>query len=110
MRRVAAGLLAAIPGLGSVVGIITVILYVFAVMATKLFGAQFPDWSGTLGDSAYTLFQIMTLESWSMGIVRPVMEVYPHAGCFCAVYSGVYLHDAQPVYCRGRQRHAERRP
>ena len=82
MRRVAAGLLAAIPGLGSVVGIITVILYVFAVMATKLFGAQFPDWSGTLGDSAYTFFQIMTLESWSMGIVRPVMDVYPYAWVF----------------------------
>jgi voltage-gated sodium channel len=24
----------------------------------------------------------MTLESWSMGIVRPVMEVYPHAWAF----------------------------
>ena len=30
----------------------------------------------------YTLFQIMTLESWSMGIVRPVMEVYPLAWVF----------------------------
>jgi len=86
MRRVAAGLLAAIPGLGSVVGMITVILYVFAVMATKLFGAQFPDWFGTLGESAYTLFQIMTLESWSMGIVRPVMEVFPYAWIFFVLY------------------------
>ena len=86
MRRVAAGLLAAIPGLGSVVGMIAVILYVFAVMATKLFGAQFPEWFGTLGESAYTLFQIMTLESWSMGIVRPVMEVYPHAWVFFVLY------------------------
>ena len=30
----------------------------------------------------YTLFQIMTLESWSMGIVRPVMEAYPWAWAF----------------------------
>jgi voltage-gated sodium channel len=30
----------------------------------------------------YTLFQIMTLESWSMGIVRPVMEVHPYAWMF----------------------------
>ena len=37
---------------------------------------------GTLGQSAYSLFQIMTLESWSMGIVRPVMEVYPYAWVF----------------------------
>lgn len=86
MRRVAAGLLAAIPGLSSVVGIILVILYVSAVMATKLFGGHFPQWFGTLGESAYTLFQVMTLESWSMGIVRPVMEVYPHAWIFFVVY------------------------
>ena len=30
----------------------------------------------------YTLFQIMTLESWSMGIVRPVMKEYPLAWIF----------------------------
>jgi len=86
MRRVAAGLLAAIPGLGAVVGMIVVILYVFAVMATKLFGARFPEWFGTLGESAYTLFQVMTLESWSMGIVRPVMEAFPHAWVFFVLY------------------------
>lgn len=86
MRRVAAGLLAAVPGLGAVVGIIVVIMYVFAVMATKLFGEHFPEWFGTLGESAYTLFQVMTLESWSMGIVRPVMEMFPHAWLFFVVY------------------------
>ena len=42
----------------------------------------FPDWFGSLGRSLYSLFQIMTLESWSMGIVRPVMEVYPGAWLF----------------------------
>lgn len=86
MRRVAAGLLSAIPGLGAVVGIISVILYVFSVMATKLFGERFPEWFGTLGESAYTLFQIMTLESWSMGIARPVMEAFPYAWLFFVVY------------------------
>ena len=86
MRRVATGLLTAIPGLVSVVGIIAVILYVSAVMATKLFGAEFPQWFGTLGESAYTLFQIMTLESWSMAIARPVMEIFPYAWLFFVVY------------------------
>ena len=86
MRRVATGLLTAIPGLFSVVGIIAVILYVSAVMATKLFGAEFPQWFGTLGESAYTLFQIMTLESWSMAIARPVMEIFPYAWLFFVVY------------------------
>ncbi|HSK39163.1 MAG TPA: ion transporter, partial [Arenibaculum sp.] len=42
----------------------------------------FPDWFGSLPASVYTLFQVMTLESWSMGIVRPVMEVHPYAWLF----------------------------
>jgi voltage-gated sodium channel len=82
MRRVVGGLLAAIPGLSSVFAVIMLIFYVGAVMATKLFGAQFPDWFGTIGASAYTLFQVMTLESWSMGIARPVMETFPYAWAF----------------------------
>lgn len=79
LRKVVNGLLYAIPGLGSVAAIMSLIFYVGAVMATKLFGQAFPEWFGTLGKSSYTLFQVMTLESWSMGIVRPVMEKYPYA-------------------------------
>jgi voltage-gated sodium channel len=82
MRRVVGGLVAALPGMGSVVMLLLLVYYVFAVMATKLFAASFPEWFGSIGASAYSLFQIMTLESWSMGIVRPVMEVYPWAWVF----------------------------
>lgn len=82
MRRVVGGLLAAIPGLASIAMVLGLIFYVFAVITTNLFGDRFPDWFGTLGRSLYTLFQVMTLESWSMGIVRPVMEVYPYAWIF----------------------------
>lgn len=62
------------------------IFYVSAVMATGLFGERFPDWFGTLGETAYTLFQVMTLESWSMGIARPVLEVFPFAWLFFVVF------------------------
>lgn len=86
LRKVVGGLLAAIPGLGAVATIMLLIFYVGAVMATKLFGDQFPEWFGHIGSSSYTLFQIMTLESWSMGIVRPVMEQFPHAWLFFLVF------------------------
>jgi len=79
IRRVVTGLLSAIPGMGSIVMLLGLIFYIFAVISTKLFAATFPDWFGSIGESAYTLFQIMTLESWSMGIVRPVMEQFPFA-------------------------------
>lgn len=82
LRRVVEGLLTALPGMGSVFMLMALIFYIGSVMATKLFGDAFPEWFGTLGLSAYSLFQIMTLESWSMGIVRPVMEIYPYAWMF----------------------------
>lgn len=82
MRRVVGALLAAIPGLGSIALVLLLIYYVFAVIATNLFAASYPEWFGNLGRSLYTLFQIMTLESWSMGIARPVMEHFPYAWAF----------------------------
>lgn len=82
LRRVVEGLLRAIPAMGSVVALLGLLFYVSSVMATKLFAEAFPDWFGSVGASLYSLFQIMTLESWSMGIVRPVMEVYPWAWLF----------------------------
>ncbi|MFM1880633.1 MAG: hypothetical protein RLZZ344_867 [Pseudomonadota bacterium] len=86
MRRVVGGLLSAIPGLGSVFAIIAIVFYVASVIATKLFAQSFPEWFGSLDASAYTLFQVMTLESWSMGIARPVMEVYPQAWIFFVLF------------------------
>lgn len=79
MKIVVQSLLSALPGMGSIMALMGLVFYVAAVIATQLFGEQFPDWFGTLGASLYTLFQVMTLESWSMGIVRPVMEAYPLA-------------------------------
>ena len=82
MRTVVGALFKALPGMGSIVAVLVLVFYVAAVMATKLFGEGFPDWFGSIGASMFSLFQIMTLESWSMGIVRPVMEQYPGAWVF----------------------------
>jgi len=82
MRKIIVALLSVLPGIGSIAALLTLFFYIFALMATQLYGEAFPQWFGTLGDSFYTLFQVMTLESWSMGIVRPIMELYPLAWVF----------------------------
>ena len=86
MRRVVGALLAAIPGLGAIALVLLILYYVFAVIATSLFAATHPDWFGSIGRSLYTLFQIMTLESWSMGIARPVMTNFPYAWVFFVAF------------------------
>lgn len=82
LRRVVAAFLHAIPGLLGVMALLGVLFYTSAVLSTKLFGEDFPEWFGSIGASLFTLFQVMTLESWSMGIARPVIEVHPWAWAF----------------------------
>jgi voltage-gated sodium channel len=82
LRFIVEALLRAIPGIASILGLLVLVFYVFAIIATGLFRDSHPEWFGTLGASMYTLFQVMTLESWSMGISRPVMEEHPWAWAF----------------------------
>ena len=86
MRKVIQALLNAVPGILSVGLMILLIFYVSAVLATNFFGAAFDEWFGGIGKSMFTLFQIMTLESWSMGIVRPVLKEFPLAWIFFVVF------------------------
>ncbi len=86
MRVIIAALLGVIPGIASVSMVLLLFFYIFAIMATSLFGETFPQWFGTMGESMYTLFQVMTLESWSMGIARPVMEQHPYAWIYFVIY------------------------
>lgn len=86
MRKVVSGLLNSLPSLASVAGLTLIIFYVFSVMATNLFGHEFPDLFGDMGSSAFTLFQVMTLESWSEGVARPIMEKIPYAWVFFLLF------------------------
>jgi voltage-gated sodium channel len=86
MRRVVSGLLTALPGMGSIMALLALLLYVFSVMATNLYGRHFPELFGTLGASAFTLFQVMTLEGWAGNVVRPVMKIHPWAWIYFTIF------------------------
>ena len=81
LRHVVEAMLAALPGMGSIVLLMALIFYVFAVMGTKLFGEGMAEQFGTLGASFFTLFQLMTLDDWA-NIVKPAMEQEPYALLF----------------------------
>ena len=82
MRRVVGGLFSALPGMGSIFLLLSLVFYVSSVAATKLFAADFPELFGTIATSAFTLFQVMTLEGWTGEVVRPIMAVHPLAWVF----------------------------
>jgi voltage-gated sodium channel len=85
MRRVVSGLLAAVPGMASIGALLGLIIYVAAVMATKLFGDISPAYFGNLGTTLFTLFQTMTGEAWP-DIAREVMAAAPLAWIFFVIY------------------------
>ncbi len=81
LRNVVEAMLAALPGMGSIVLLMGLLFYVCAVMATKIFGGAMEEQFGTLGASLFTLFQLMTLDDWA-NIVKPAMEAQPYALVF----------------------------
>ncbi len=85
MRRVVGGLLAALPGMGSIAALLVLIMYVAAVIGTKLYGGVAPDYFGNLGVTLFTLFQTMTGEAWP-DVARTVMEQSPYAWIFFVIY------------------------
>ncbi len=54
LRRVVEGFITALPGMASVFLLMGIIFYIGSVMATKLFGADFPEWFVTFVRSAYS--------------------------------------------------------
>ncbi|WP_084774674.1 ion transporter [Nonomuraea candida] len=85
LRRVVSALLRAMPGMSSIVVLLSLVLYVAAVMATKLYGQTAPDRFGTLPTSLFTLYQTMTGDDWG-NIAREVMSRHPTAWIFFTIF------------------------
>lgn len=85
LRMVVGAFLDSLPGVGAVAMLFSVIFYVFAVMSTQMFGAEFPHYFGGLGTSMFTLFQLMTLEAWAE-VVKEIMAVHTWAAAYFITY------------------------
>ena len=81
LRRVVEAGIRALPGMGWIVLVLILLFVIGAVVSTKLYGDTFPHYFGTLGDSLFSLFTVMTLEGWP-DLAREVMEVHPNAWAF----------------------------
>lgn len=77
LRRIVTALFMAIPTIASVMVLMSIIFYVYAVIGTFFYAEVEPEYFGDLGLSFLTLFQVFTLESWASGIFRPIFEIVP---------------------------------
>ena len=75
----------------AITALLSIVIYVFAVMSVMLFGdieGVGEKYFGNLGLATFSLFQVMTLDSWAEGMVRELIE---QEGLWVAFYFGFYI-------------------
>ena len=78
-------------GVVAISSLLMLVIYTSAVMAHMLFadGSDLGEaYFGTLWDSMFSLFQVMTLDSWSEGLVRELIDLH---GWPAAVFFGTFI-------------------
>lgn len=78
MKRITEALLKALPGMGAIVAVLALLTYVYAVMATDMYGdtdnEEVLQLFGDLPSSAFSLFQVMTMDGWRFEVVQKVID------------------------------------
>lgn len=85
LRKIVAGLLKSLPGMTHVATLLLMLMYMYAVIGTAIFGDAAPQYFGTLHRSVLTLFQCVTLEGWN-SIMEAVLPAYPYGWVFFVSY------------------------
>lgn len=91
MKRITEALLKALPGMSAIFAVLALFTYVGAVMATNMFGDTETEevrlLFGDLPRSAYSLFQVMTMDGWRFEVVEKVIDDgHPYAWVFFLLF------------------------
>lgn len=78
LRLIVSTLVRSIPGMANVIMLMGILFYIYAVAGFHLFHAVAPEYWGSLGTALLTLFQLVTLESWT-AVMQSAMVHYPWA-------------------------------
>jgi voltage-gated sodium channel len=73
LQRLVVALFRTVPAIGNILLLMSLLFYIFAVIGTILFKYAAPEYFGSLHLTLLTLFQVVTLESWASGVMRPLM-------------------------------------
>ncbi|MFD2043639.1 ion transporter [Ornithinibacillus salinisoli] len=77
LRKMVNALIKTIPSMGTIMLLLGIFFYIYAVIGTMMFSSIAPEHFGSLHDSLLTLFQVITLESWASGVMRPILVSEP---------------------------------
>lgn len=85
LRLIVGTMLRSLSSMTSVILLLSLVLYVYAVLGFHLFGAVDPAHWGDLGLSVRTLFEVLTLEGW-LELQAAVLTAVPGAWLFFGTY------------------------
>ena len=86
LQILVSSMLKAIPSMSWALLLLFIIFYIFGVFGSTLYGETFPELFGNIGGSIFTLFQVMTFESWATAVARPIMEMHPYSWVYFLVF------------------------
>ncbi len=86
LQILVSSMLKAIPSMTWALLLLFIVFYIFAVFGSTMYGDAFPELFGDIGGSMFTLFQVMTFESWATAVARPIMAMYPYAWIYFLVF------------------------
>ena len=75
LRLIVAALVRSIPSVGHVIMLMSIVVYIYAIMGYHLFHEHDPEHWRSLGISVLTLFNIITLEGWT-AIMYTAMQLH----------------------------------
>ena len=78
IKKIMSSLVSAIPRIISIFILLLIIYSLYSVIGCRVYGSLFYEYFGSFEKSMFTLFQLMTLESWT-AVVRPIMKVFPYS-------------------------------
>ena len=108
LRLIVGTMLRSVGSMGSVIVLLALVLYVYAVLGFHLFGAVDPAHWGDLGLSVRTLFEVLTLEGWLELQAAVPAGSAPRVAVLRQLRPPRRVHRGQPVHRGGPQQPRER--
>jgi voltage-gated sodium channel len=65
--------------MGTILLLLGIFFYIYAVIGAMLYQSVAPEYFGTLHDTLLSLFQFITMDSWSSGAMRSMLDEAPFA-------------------------------
>ena len=85
LRLIVATLVRSIPSMGHVIGLMSIIFYIYAVTGFHLFHKDDPEHWGSLGEALLTLFSVVTLEGW-VQVMEVLLKPHPWAWIYFVTF------------------------